>query len=183
MEDRSKSSSTHEQNAPLTFGAIISISSLASLDSFVYIDGFVEDKALAKQFTKNNKPKLIYSKTLFQIYPQSINTNKKRALQRKQELSSEYERNHQNGVVGDPENKKLTKYLNCKIVYSPNSRSISKTSKKPPANLYYLASPSSYCTWLVISSSLTERLKPDWRDRTTRSDWMNTQTNLLPSDS
>jgi len=146
MEDRSKS---HEQSVPLTFGAIISISSLTNLDSFIYIDGFVEDKALAKQFTKNNNPKLIYSKTLFQIYPQSINTNKKRALQKKQELISESLRIHQQGAVGDPENKKIDEISELQesilTEFKINLENFKKTTGQPvlfgqPIQLLHVAS-------------------------------------------
>ena len=78
----SSETNTYEKSVPLTFGSITSLSSITDTDSFIYVDGFVQDKFLSKNF-KSNDPKLIYSKSLFQIYPPLINTNKKRVLDNK----------------------------------------------------------------------------------------------------
>lgn len=68
-----------EKVTPLTFGSIISLSSIDSSDSFIHVDGFIKDKVLVKRFDTTDS-KLMYSKCLFQIYPTFINTYKKEAL-------------------------------------------------------------------------------------------------------
>jgi len=101
-----------QKNIPLTFGAIVSFSSIDSLDSFIHVDGFVKDKVLLKSFDTAD-PKLMYSKCLFQIYPTFINTYKKDALNMKEsgDLQKKYpQEQKRTEILNDLQEKILTEF-------------------------------------------------------------------------
>src|SRR5689334_42110 len=102
----------HHKHLPLTFGAIVSFSSLDSPDSFIHVDGFVKDKVLLKSFDTAD-PKILYSKCLFQIYPTFINTYKKDSLKlcESDDLIKRYpQEQKRNEFINDLQDKTLTEF-------------------------------------------------------------------------